>query len=71
MFGARIVMGTLAILIWIGLAVALRTSKMCNFAWLLQKTVSRHERPVYYWFNFALAAGLSAFCGYLVIWAPP
>ncbi len=70
MLVARIVAGTLTVLIWIGLSVALRTSKMCDFALLLQGAVSRNDRPAYYWWNFALAAGLSAFCGYLAIWAP-
>jgi hypothetical protein len=63
--------GTFAILIWIGLYVALRRGKMVNLAWMSMPVFDRRDRPRYYWFSIAVVAGLSAFCAYLAIWAPP
>jgi hypothetical protein len=62
--------GTLACLICVGVLVALKTGKMINLADRLT-IFSRRDRPRYYWYSIALVAGLSAFCAYLAIFAPP
>lgn len=65
---ARIMAGTIASLICVGLVIAVKTGKMVNLADRL--TFSRRDRPRYYWYSFALVAGLSTFCAYLAIFAP-
>jgi hypothetical protein len=68
--GARIMAGTVACLFGAGVVFALRTGKMVNLADRLS-VFTRRDRPRYYWYSILLAAGLSAFCAYLAIFAPP
>jgi len=67
--GARIMAGTIASLIFVGVLAALKTGKMVNpaDAWSI---FSRRGRPRYYWYSIVLVAGLSAFCAYLAVFAP-
>ncbi|HEX5265111.1 MAG TPA: hypothetical protein VFW13_16390 [Phenylobacterium sp.] len=59
---ARLMVGSLAVAIWAGLAVALRTGKMVNLAWSSMPIFERRDRPVYFWINIAMSAALSVFC---------
>jgi len=70
MLAARIMMGVLSVLLWIGLYVALRTGKMVNLAWKSMPVFDRRNRPRYYWYSITMVAGLSAFFAYLAIRAP-
>jgi hypothetical protein len=67
---ARIMAGTVACLFGAGVYFALRTGKMVNLADPLT-LFTRRDRPRYYWYSILMVGGLSAFCAYLAIFAPP